>query len=71
MRTLKLCSGTFLLRQVRQQHTTQTHSKHHHHGGGAACPFSDVDLINPRCPSGGRPCAYILSKAAVEGFLLD
>ena len=30
---------------------------HHHHGGGAARPSSGVDLMNPRRPRGGCPCA--------------
>jgi len=33
-------------------------NKHHHHGGGAARPSSGVDLMNPRRPRSGRPCAY-------------
>jgi hypothetical protein len=37
--------------------TTQTTNKHHHHGDGDTCPSSSMDLINPRCPSGWRPCA--------------
>ena len=34
-------------------------NKHHHHGGGAARPYGGVDLMNPQCPRGGRPCAYL------------
>ncbi len=40
-----------------QSTTTQTTNKHHHHGDGAACPSSSVDLMIPRRPRGGRPCA--------------
>ena len=45
-----------------QQKTHKKHkspNKHHHHGGGAACPSSGVDLMNPRCPRGGRRRAYL------------
>ncbi len=39
--------------------TTHTTNKHHHHGDGAARPSSGVDSMNPRRPSGGRPCACL------------
>jgi len=35
--------------------------KYHHHGGEAANPSSSVDLMNPRRPRGGRPCAHLFS----------
>ena len=35
--------------------------KYHHHGGEAANPSSGVDLMNPRRPRGGRPCAHLFS----------
>ncbi len=75
MHTLRLCSGTFLHttsydNQKRPQHTTQTHNKHHYHGGGAACPSSSVDSMNPHCPRGGWPCAYIV-RGCYQRILLD
>ncbi len=39
--------------------TTQTANKHHHHGDWATPPSSGVDPINPRCLSGGQPCACL------------
>ncbi len=42
-----------------QSTSTQTTYKDHHHGDGAACPSSGVDSMNPRPPSGKRPCAFI------------
>jgi len=61
--TLCDTSKTYV-RQVRlTSHESKPHkkhnspNKHHHHGGGAANPCSGADLMNPRRPRGGRPCA--------------
>jgi hypothetical protein len=55
-------------KRKRPQHTTQTHNKHHHHSGGAACPSSGMDLMNPHCPRGGRPCAFIVQGCCQKDF---
>ena len=48
--------------QVTSQKPHKKHkspNKHDHHGGEAACPSSGVNLMNPRCLRGGRPCACL------------
>ncbi len=50
--------------------TAQTNNKHHHHGDGAICPSSGVDSMNPRHPSGGRPCTYTI-KGRCWRILID
>jgi hypothetical protein len=49
--------------QVTSQKPHKKHkspNKNHHHGGEAACPSSEVDLMNPCCMRGGWPYACTL-----------